>query len=392
MAERDDDRPRQGGQIDHARRVEAVLGVPHHIGQDQTPLGIGIDHLDRVALHRCHHIARPLRRAGGHILDQTDQTDHMGGRAAAGQRMHDTRHHTCTPHIHGHIFHAARRLEADPAGIEHHALADQSQRRALGTLPLQNRDLGGAFRPLPHTQKRTHAHLGQIRLFKDLDLKPKRAHPLQPGGEIARGQDIGGFIDQVAGEKHTFGHGQKRCGVCAGFIGFGHHDARILRLIFLAGFVGGEIIAAQRKPKGQIGDACRAASRNQKRLGPFELGQGCTGTTRLLGAGTAGKLDRHQPSRRQTRGPVQHHTFAGLDLFPCRAFDQPRQCATRQPAQPPPSRVELAIGADQKAQLALRALKCCKIGVDERNGDRRCHAMVPSERDRRVPRPVQAPT
>ena len=91
------------------------------------PFGVGVDHLDGVALHRAHHVARALRLAVGHVLHQPDQPDDVGRRLAQRQRLHDAGDHAGAAHVHGHLLHALRRLDRDAAGVEDHALADRAR-------------------------------------------------------------------------------------------------------------------------------------------------------------------------------------------------------------------------------------------------------------------------
>ena len=141
-----------------------------------------------------------------------------------------------------------RRFQRDAAGIEHHTLTDQSQRRVIlvATIPLHHHNLRRADRPLPDAQQCAHAQFGQFVLVQHLDLKPKRLHLVQAVGEFGGGQNIRRFIGQIAGHAHTIGHCVKR--------GKGSLDLVSLLLwlivnfpglVRLLGFVRVEIIAAQ---------------------------------------------------------------------------------------------------------------------------------------------------
>ena len=51
LAQRDDDRAGEGGQVDDEFRLEAILAVPDGVGQDEAAFGVGVDHLDGLAGH-----------------------------------------------------------------------------------------------------------------------------------------------------------------------------------------------------------------------------------------------------------------------------------------------------------------------------------------------------
>jgi len=75
VSERDNDRTRQRGEVDHEARLVAPLHEGQQVGEHQTPLGIGVDDLDGLSRHRGHDVAGALRVAARHVLDQADDTD-----------------------------------------------------------------------------------------------------------------------------------------------------------------------------------------------------------------------------------------------------------------------------------------------------------------------------
>src|SRR6516164_9978828 len=52
MTQRDDDRARQGRQIDYQARLEAMLTIPQRVGQHQPALGVSVQGLDGLTGHR----------------------------------------------------------------------------------------------------------------------------------------------------------------------------------------------------------------------------------------------------------------------------------------------------------------------------------------------------
>ena len=128
VAERDDDGAGQRREVDHRHRLEPLLAVGHDVGQHQPPLGIGVDHLHRLARKRLHHVARPLRVAGRHVLHHADQPHRVHLGPPPGERRHQPDHRRAAGHVELHVLHAARRLDGDAAGVEGHALADEGDR------------------------------------------------------------------------------------------------------------------------------------------------------------------------------------------------------------------------------------------------------------------------
>src|SRR5439155_550426 len=60
-AERDDAGTGQGRQVDHLIGLDARGGVAERVREREAPLGVGIPHLDRRAVHRAQHISRADR-------------------------------------------------------------------------------------------------------------------------------------------------------------------------------------------------------------------------------------------------------------------------------------------------------------------------------------------
>ena len=56
-------------------RLEPRVDVVQHVGEHEPALGVGVDDLDRLAGHGLDDVARPLRLAVRHVLDQPDRAD-----------------------------------------------------------------------------------------------------------------------------------------------------------------------------------------------------------------------------------------------------------------------------------------------------------------------------
>ena len=336
MPQPDDDRPGQGGKVDDAGGFETVLRVPKHIGQHQPPLGIGVDDLDRVALHRGHDIARPLRAPVRHVLHQTDEANDVRLRLAQRQRAHDARDDASAAHVHRHLFHPARGLDGDAAGVEDHALADEGKGRIalLAAHPLHDDHLGGAFRPLPNAQKCPHAKLFQIGLFQHLDLQAKLRHVFQPCGEFGRGQDVGGFVDQIAGETDALGQRQRGGGLGPGRVGIGGKDHRLAARGLVTRLVRGEVIGAQGQPQRDLRQPLLPLGQNRDAGLPHRLADGGAGLARLLHIGAARQLHQMQRLGLQPGGPGKVHPLARFQLCPALARHRPPDRAPAETIKP----------------------------------------------------------
>ena len=198
----------EGCQIDHELRLETFLNVPQHVGQDETALGIGVEHGNRLAGHRFHHIARPLRLAVRHVLDNTDGANGVDFGLALGQRHHQPGNARCTPHVALHVLHAGRRLDRDAASIERDALADESQRpfAGLAAIPLHHHHAGLMARALGHAEQGSHAQLFHLWRPHDRDFEAKLGQRLHAICEFHRMQRIGWLIDKIARQMNALGN------------------------------------------------------------------------------------------------------------------------------------------------------------------------------------------
>ncbi|EAP76608.1 hypothetical protein ISM_17120 [Roseovarius nubinhibens ISM] len=356
MAEPDDDRPGQRRQIDHARRLVGLLRVPHHIRQNEPAFGIGVDHLHRVALHRGDHIAGPRRIARGHVFHQPDEPHDIGLRLAQRQRPHGARHDARAAHIHGHVFHARRRFEADPAGVEHHALADQGQRRRVlvAAHPFHHRHFRRAVRALPHRQKTAHAQRGKLVFLEDFHRQTKAFHLLDPLGEFRGGQVVGRLAHQIAGKEHALGHRQERRRRLARGLGVGHHHRQRAGGVLLGvAFVGVKRIGAQRDPLRQLRRTFELRRQRQHRIAPLELAERHPGLARRQRIGIA--LDAHHVERlgRHPRRIGQRLDLGLFHLFESAFVHQPHQRPFGEPVHPPRRLVHLAVTGQEHGHTAL---------------------------------------
>ena len=159
VAERDGDRAGERRDVDD--RVGLLLArEAERVGEDEPAFGVGVEHLDRLAVAHPQHVAGSHRVAARHVLDERHEADHARLHAEVAQRRHRRDHRGRARHVGLHRLHAAGGLERQAAGVEHHALADererglraarlvreaQEPRRALGA----DADADHAAEPLP---------------------------------------------------------------------------------------------------------------------------------------------------------------------------------------------------------------------------------------------------
>ena len=147
--------------------------VPEHVGEHEAALGVGVDDLDGLAGHRGDDVARALRVAVRHVLDEADDADDVGLRLAGRERMHQADHRRRAAHVALHVLHAGRRLDRDAAGVEDDALADEGDGLRLGSLaPFQRMTTTAAvvLRALADAEQRAHAELLHRLHVEHLDL------------------------------------------------------------------------------------------------------------------------------------------------------------------------------------------------------------------------------
>ena len=98
VAQADDHRPGQRGEIDDSLGMMLPLHPSDTIAQHQAPFGVGIEYLDRLSGHRGQDVAGPDRVAVGHILDQAANADDVRLGLSRGQRLHRANHRAGAAH------------------------------------------------------------------------------------------------------------------------------------------------------------------------------------------------------------------------------------------------------------------------------------------------------
>src|SRR6185312_17373758 len=117
-------------------------------------------------------------------------------RAASGERGHEADHRSGAGHVPLHVLHAAGRLDADAAGVEGDALADEGEwlslallRVARGALPLHHHDAWFVDTALRDAEQRAEAQFLQFVRPEHLDIDTELAQAL------AASRHLGGVED-----------------------------------------------------------------------------------------------------------------------------------------------------------------------------------------------------
>ena len=188
------------------------MRVPKRIAEYEAPFGICVQNFDGVPLHGCDHVAGTDSSTGRHVLDQSHDANNVGACLAQGNRSHHARDGACASHVHGHIFHAGCRFEADATCIEDDTLANERQRSCplLAAVPLHDHDLRRAGGTLSYGQQSAHAKFSKIILFEHFHLEPDALHGREPLGKCCCREHVCRLIDQIAREKGTFGDRKQR--------------------------------------------------------------------------------------------------------------------------------------------------------------------------------------
>ena len=112
-------------EVDDAHRLVELLAVGDRIREHEAAFGIRVEHLDRVPVHRAHHVARLLRRRTNTVLGRSDQADDavLGRDRAVPQRMEQSEDRPRAAHVVAHLVHLAGRLDAH-GHVAHRVLDD----------------------------------------------------------------------------------------------------------------------------------------------------------------------------------------------------------------------------------------------------------------------------
>src|SRR5690554_2546155 len=211
----------EGGQVNDSGWVE-FLDVGEGVAQYQAAFGVGVEDFNGHAAEGGYDVTRAGGAAVWHVLGGSNDRDYVDFGLGLGQYLHCAEYAGGAAHVVFHFVHAFAGLEADTAGIEGDAFADQYVRLVFGfAAPVfhhdQARGLLGAF---AYGQDGVHAqffHLVFIKYF-GLDAVVFLGHGFGLFGQPNRVADVGRGVAQVPGEVHAPAGGQAQVkGVFQGF-------------------------------------------------------------------------------------------------------------------------------------------------------------------------------
>ena len=198
----DDAGPGEGGDVHQVGRAE-LAGEDERVGEDEPPLGVGVQHLHPFPVRRSQHVAGADGPPPRHVLHRRHDADHAHRRGELPERPHGADDGGPARHVVLHEAHAFRRLDRDAPGVEGHALADEPQHRpgpVAGPLRLvaHDDDPGGLHAALPHAADETHPPRRDGLLREDLDRRPRAAGELEGAvGEDPGREQVGGLVGQL---------------------------------------------------------------------------------------------------------------------------------------------------------------------------------------------------
>ena len=197
----------------------------------------------------------------GMFSTRADDADGVDLRFTRGQRLHEAGDASGARHVALHVLHAGGALDRDAAGVEAHALADESDRRLAGlaAVPAHHHDAALACGALADAEQRVHAELLHRLEVEHFDRDAGFFQRQRAAGEFFRIEHVGGFVHEVARQQHAAGDRLARR------IGFAHGGdvadrdrhatlGRRLLVVFALGLVAVEGVSAQHHAKREVGN------------------------------------------------------------------------------------------------------------------------------------------
>ncbi len=123
-AQGDGDRTGQGGHVDNRIGLE-LSGEREAIGEDEATLGVGVEHLDGLAVSGDEHVVGLGGTAARHVLGHRRDGRHLDGELQASYEAEGREHDRRAGHVGLHRDHAGGGLQREPTRVEGDALAHQ---------------------------------------------------------------------------------------------------------------------------------------------------------------------------------------------------------------------------------------------------------------------------
>ena len=123
MAKGHDDSAGQGRKVNDRVGLDLLRGVAQAVAENQATLGVGVDHLDCLAVHGRHDVTGLGGVVGGHVFRGDDDAMHLDVHVQVGECMKHTHDSSAARHVKLHLIHAGARLQADATRVKGQALA-----------------------------------------------------------------------------------------------------------------------------------------------------------------------------------------------------------------------------------------------------------------------------
>ena len=109
MAERHDDRAGQRGEFEDGGGLVGEARVGDGVGEDDAALGVGVEHLDGLAVARGDDVAGAIGVGPGHVFGGGDEADEVERQLQVGGGEHHAEHGEAAHLVPFHFVHLPRR-------------------------------------------------------------------------------------------------------------------------------------------------------------------------------------------------------------------------------------------------------------------------------------------
>ena len=139
VAEGNDAGTGEGGKVNDVLGVVVGPCLPQTVGEDQTSLGVGVEHLNGFSREGGDDVTGSLCVGCRHVLGHAGDADDLPGIAAGGKGFHGAEDGGGTAHVVLHFVHVCTGLQRDAARVKGDAFADQ-HRMASFLVAVQGED------------------------------------------------------------------------------------------------------------------------------------------------------------------------------------------------------------------------------------------------------------
>jgi hypothetical protein len=190
-----------------------LVGKGQRIRQHQAAFRVGVADLHRQPLAALQNVSRPERAARNGVLRRRDDDAQPHAQAGLHDHRGEAQDVSRAAHILLHERHAARRLDVEPASVEHDPLAHEGDSRITFRTPAQIDEAG---RPVAASADGVeHGKLARQRVpihNRNAGAETRCERGGNPR-QIVRRKIVCGRVDKVAGQKNAIPDRRDRGGV-----------------------------------------------------------------------------------------------------------------------------------------------------------------------------------